>query len=54
MCVCVQGSDYAYDNGRLVMEGDDYYADDGDDECFTKTMMIITIVVLVVHPSVRE
>lgn len=41
-----------YDNGRLVKEADDYYADDGDDECFTQTMMIITIVVSVVHPSV--
>lgn len=51
---CSHGKHYAYDNGRLVMEGDDYYTDDGDDECFTKTMMIITIVVLVVHPSVTD
>lgn len=46
---CAHGRHYAYDNGRLVMEGD--YT---DDECFTKTMMIIPIVVLVVHPSVTD
>lgn len=53
MCVDVHVSDYGYDNGWLVTEGENYYVDDGNDECFTM-MMIITIVVLVLHPSVID
>lgn len=43
----VHVSDYGYDNGWLVKERDNGYVDDGNDECFTKMMMIITIVVFV-------
>lgn len=50
----VHVSDNGYDNGWLVTEGDNYYIDDGNDECFTMMMMIITIVVLVLLPSVRD
>lgn len=46
-------SDYGYDNGWLVTERDKYYVDDVNDECFMM-MMIITIVVLVLHPSVID
>lgn len=51
--VHVYRSDYGCDNGRLVMERDNYYVD-GNDECFPKMMMIITIVVVVAHPSVID
>lgn len=51
---CADVSDYGYDNGWLVTEGDNYYVDDGNDECFTMMMMIITVVVLVLHPSVID
>lgn len=54
VCVDVHVSDYGYDNGWLVTEGDNYYVDDGNDECFTMMMMIITIVVLVLHLSVID
>lgn len=51
----VHVSDYGYDNGWLVKERDNGYVDDGNDECFTKMMMmIITIVVFVLHPSVID
>lgn len=54
LCTDAHASDYGYDNGWLVTEGDNYYVDDGNDECFTMMMMIITIVVLVLHPSVID
>lgn len=55
MCADMHLSDYGYDNGWLVTEGDNYYVDDGNDECFTMMMMmIITIVVLVLLPSVID
>lgn len=48
-------NDYGYDNASMVTEGDNYYVDDGNDECFTMMMMmIITIVVLLLHPSVTH
>lgn len=50
----VHVSDYGYDNGWLVKERDNGYVDDGNDECFAKMMMIITIVVFVLHPSVID
>lgn len=52
----VHVSDYGYDNGWLVKERDNGYVDDGNDECFTKMMMmmIITIAVFVLHPSVID
>lgn len=50
--VSVHESDYDCNNGRFVTEGD--YVDDGNDECFTLMVMIITIVVLVLHLSVRD
>lgn len=49
----VHVSDFGYDNGWMVKERDNYYVDDGNDECFTM-MMIITIVVLVFHPSGKD
>lgn len=49
--VSVHESDYD-NNGWFVTEGD--YVDDGNDECFTLMVMIITIVVLVLHLSVRD
>lgn len=54
MCADVHVRDNGYDNGWLVTEGDNYYVDDGNDECFTMMMMIITIVVLVLLLSVRD
>lgn len=55
VCADVRASDYGYDNGWLVTEGDNNYVDDGNDECFTLMMMIIiTIVVLVLLPSVID
>lgn len=54
MCADVHVSDNGYDYGWLVTEGDKYYIDDGNDECFTMMMMIITIVVLALLPSVRD
>lgn len=54
LCMDVHVSDYGYDNGWLVKERDNGYVDDGNDECFTKMMMIITIVVFVLHPSVID
>lgn len=45
-------SDYDCYNGRFVTKGD--YVDDGNDECFTPMVMIITIVVLVFHLSVHH
>lgn len=53
-CVDVHLSDYGYNNGWLVTEGDNYNVDDGNDECFTVMVMIITIVVLVLLPSVTD
>lgn len=51
--VCVRASsDYGYDYGWLVTEGD--YADGGNDECFTMMMTIITNVALVLLPSVSD
>lgn len=46
-------SDDGCDNGWLVTERNNCNVDDVNDECFTKMMMIITIV-LVVHPSVID
>lgn len=43
--VSMHESDYDCNNGRFVTKGD--YVDDGNDECFTVMVMIITIVVLV-------
>ena len=54
VCTGVHAGDYGCDNGWLVTEGDNYYVDDGTDECFTVMMMIITVVVLVLHPSVID
>lgn len=54
LCMDVHVSDYGYDSGWLVKERDNGYVDDGNDECFTKMMMIITIVVVVLHPSVID
>lgn len=54
VCADVHVRDNGYDNGWLVTEGDNYYVDDGNDECFTMMMMIITIVVLVLLLSVRD
>lgn len=54
VCADAHAGDYGYDNGWLATEGDNYYVDDGNDECFTMMMMIITIVVLVLHPSVID
>lgn len=49
----VHVNDYSYDNGLMVTEGDNYYFNDANDECFTMMMMmIITFFVLVLHPSV--
>ncbi len=53
MCADVHGKDHGYDDGWLLTEGDNYYVDDGNDECFTM-MMIITIVVLVLLPSLID
>lgn len=48
----MHGSDYDCSNGRFVTEGDN--VDDSGDECFTLMVMIITIVVLVAHPSAGD
>lgn len=50
----VHVNDYGYDNGSMVTEGDNYYVDDGNDECFTMMMMMIITIVLVLHPSVTH
>lgn len=50
--VSFHGSDYDCYNGRFVTEGD--YVDDGNDECFTLMVTIITIVVSVLHLSVMD
>lgn len=50
--VSFHGSDYDCNNGRFVTEGD--YVDDGNDECFTLMVTIITIVVSVLHLSVMD
>lgn len=51
--VCVRVIMVVY-NGWLVTEGDNYYVDGGNDECFTMMMMIITLVVLVLLLSVID
>lgn len=50
--VSLRRSDYDCNNGRFVTEGD--YVDDVNDECFTLMAAIITIVVSVLHLSVRD
>lgn len=47
-------SDDGYYSGWLVTEGDNYYVDGGNDECFTMMMMIITIAVSLLLPSVID
>lgn len=54
VCVAVHMNDHVYKNGWMVTEGDNYCVEDGNDECFTMMLMIITIVVLVSLPSVTE
>ena len=50
MSVCVSVSECAcadhYSYAGVAAEGDNYYVDDGEDECFTMMMMIITAIVL--------
>lgn len=50
--VSVYKSDYGCNNGRFVTKGD--YVDDGNEECFTLMVMIITTVVVVFHLSVID